>query len=377
MRFGFTTGSCAAAASKASAFMLLTGKVKDEITVKTPAKIDFKAQIVRIYRRENAVSCAVIKDGGDDPDITTGAHIVSTVKILDNKKNLLEESQAKIVIKGGEGVGIVTKPGLDQKAGNAAINHVPRKMIEREVLEVCALCDFRGTLEVEISVPEGKALAGRTFNPRLGIEGGISILGTSGIVEPMSSQALKDTILIELRQQKALNFRVAVAAPGNYGLDFMKNTFNFDLDKAVKCSNFIGDTVDMAVQTGFEKFLLVGHIGKLIKISGGIMNTHSHEADCRMELLCAAAIRAGCKLETAKAILPAVSTEQAIAEIKKEESLLNNGLLKNTMDYIIERILFFLDKRAQGKLETGCILFCNEYGLLGKSSNALELLKGM
>lgn len=377
MRFGFTTGSCAAAASKASAFMLLTGKVKDEITVKTPAKIDFKAQIVHIHRRENAVSCAVIKDGGDDPDITTGAHIVSTVKILDNKKNLLEESQAKIVIKGGEGVGIVTKPGLDQKTGNAAINHVPREMIEREVLEVCALCDFRGTLEVEISVPEGKALAGRTFNPRLGIEGGISILGTSGIVEPMSSQALKDTILIELRQQKALNFKVAIAAPGNYGLDFMKNTFNFDLDKAVKCSNFIGDTVDMAVQTGFEKFLLVGHIGKLIKISGGIMNTHSHEADCRMELLCAAAIRAGCKLETAKAILPAVSTEQAIAEIKKEESLLNNGLLKNTMDYIIERILFFLDKRAQGKLETGCILFCNEYGLLGKSSNALELLKGM
>lgn len=365
MKFGYTTGSCAAAASKAAAFMLLSGKIKTEITITTPKGIDFHAKIVDINRSERKVSCAVVKDGGDDPDITTGAHVVSTVRFADG-------NCAKIIIKGGSGVGKVTKPGLDQKVGNAAINHVPREMIEKEVFEVCHICDYNGSLEVEISVPEGEELAQKTFNPRLGIVGGISILGTSGIVEPMSSQALKDTILIELRQQKELGSKVATVAPGNYGLDFMKKEFDFDLDKSVKCSNFIGETVDMAIQVGFKKMLLAGHIGKLIKVSGGIMNTHSHEADCRMELLAAAAIKSGCSAETARAILDCVSTEEGIRKIKEEDA---QNLFRKTMDYIMERILFYLDKRAGGKLEIECILFCNEFGLLAKSANAEEMLR--
>lgn len=365
MKFGYTTGSCAAAASKAAAFMLLSGKIKTEITITTPKGIDFHAKIVDINRSEREVSCAVVKDGGDDPDITTGAHVVSTVRFADG-------NDAKIIIKGGSGVGKVTKPGLDQKVGNAAINHVPREMIEKEVFEVCHICDYNGSLEVEISVPEGEELAQKTFNPRLGIVGGISILGTSGIVEPMSSQALKDTILIELRQQKELGSKVATVAPGNYGLDFMKKEFDFDLDKSVKCSNFIGETVDMAIQVGFKKMLLAGHIGKLIKVSGGIMNTHSHEADCRMELLAAAAIKSGCSTETARAILDCVSTEEGIRKIKEEDA---QNLFRKTMDYIMERILFYLDKRAGGKLEIECILFCNEFGLLAKSANAEEMLR--
>lgn len=367
MKFGFTTGSCAAAASKAAAFMLLTGKIKTQITITTPKGIDFHAKIVDINRSERKVSCAVIKDGGDDPDITTGAHVVSTVRFAGG-------NCAKIIIKGGRGVGKVTKPGLDQKVGNAAINHVPREMIEKEVFEVCNICDYNGSLEVEISVPEGEELSQKTFNPRLGIVGGISILGTSGIVEPMSSQALKDTILIELRQQKELGSKVAVVAPGNYGLDFMKNEFDFDLDKAVKCSNFIGETVDMVIQVGFEKMLLTGHIGKLIKLSGGIMNTHSHEADCRMELLAAAAIKSGCSAETARSILDCVSTEEGIRKIKEGDE---QNLSQKTMDYIMERILFYLNKRAAGKLEIACIIFCNEFGLLTKSANAEKMLRNV
>ena len=414
MRFGFTTGSCAAAGAKAACYMLLTGKEKREIVIKTPKGLDFRAEILDINRSENQVSCAVVRDGGDEPEIATVAHIVSTVRFLKDEKSHIanentstDESDGKnknrnknafVVIKGGKGVGKVTKPGLDQKVGNAAINHVPREMIEKEVLEVCAICDYSGGIEVEISVPEGENLAEKTFNPRLGIVGGISILGTSGVVEPMSAQALKDTIFVELRQNRALARSAVSVSPGNYGLDFMKRAFDFDIDKSVKCSNFIGDTLDMARGLGFKKILLTGHIGKLIKISGGIMNTHSREGDCRMELLCAAALKAGCSLETAKAILDAVSTEEGIAIIKnadfrksqkpaesKEFEELENAekickdseksLLERTMDFVMERIMFFLRKRAGENLEVGCIVFCNEFGLLGKSENAISLLE--
>ena len=260
MRYGFTTGSCAAAASKAAAYMLLTGKAKNKITIQTPKGIAYTADITDIKRSENEVSCAVIKDGGDDPDVTTGDYIYASVRILHSDTCALSKKKqdlAIINIDGGDGVGRVTKPGLDQPVGNAAINHVPREMIEKEVREVCELLDFKGTLDITISVPKGKELAERTFNPRLGIVGGISILGTSGIVEPMSSQAL------------------------------------IDLDRSVKCSNFIGETIDMAADMGFKRMLLTGHIGKLIKVAGGIMNTHSREADCRIELLTAFAFKCG------------------------------------------------------------------------------------
>ena len=178
LRNGFTTGSCAAAAAKAACYMLLTGKNKESITITTPKGILFQPKVQDIERKEKWVRCAVLKDGGDDPDITSGAHIVAEVSFLKEP----QEDELRILIDGGEGVGRVTKPGLDQPVGNAAINHVPREMITREVKEVCEVCDYHGALQVVISVPEGEKLAKSTFNPRLGIVGGISILGTSGIV---------------------------------------------------------------------------------------------------------------------------------------------------------------------------------------------------
>ena len=226
-------------------------------------------------RGETKVSCAVQKDGGDDPDVTTGALIYAAVSFQDginaeDQSEHVREKEPVITIDGGSGVGRVTRPGLDQPVGNAAINHVPREMIEKEVCEVCMALDFHGALAVEISVPGGGELAKSTFNPRLGIVGGISILGTSGIVEPMSAQALLDTIRVELRQHRALGEQLVAVSPGNYGLDFMKRTYDYDLDRSVKCSNFIGQTIDMAVEYGFTHMLMTGHIGKLIKVSGGI-----------------------------------------------------------------------------------------------------------
>ena len=360
MRYGFTTGSCAAAAAKAAAYMLLSGRKKTEITIETPKGIPYTAQILEIRRSEREVSCAVKKDGGDDPDITSGALIFAKVA---NEENELSQ-HAQVIIDGGPGVGRVTKPGLDQPVGNAAINHVPREMIEREVLQVCQVMDYRGTLFVEISVPEGEKLAQKTFNPRLGIVGGISILGTSGIVEPMSTQAILDTIRVELRQQRALGREEVVISPGNYGLDFLKNTYHYDLDKSVKCSNFIGLTIDMAVEEGFKRLLLAGHIGKLIKLAGGVMNTHSREADCRMELLTAFAVKCGVNAEDAGKILECVTTEEAVRILRE------CGKCREVMDYAMERILFYLDKRAQGRLAIECIMYANEFGALAKSKEA-------
>lgn len=392
MRYGFTTGSCAAAASKAAAYMLLTGKLKQDITIQTPKGIVFHAEILEITRGEKEVTCAVRKDGGDDPDITTGALIFSSVRIgnqisaqlsseeIVNKEGVSqkfvaesdgasEQKKAEILIDGGTGVGRVTKPGLDQPVGNAAINHVPREMIAKEVQEVCTLADYTGTLEIIISVPTGENLAEQTFNPRLGIVGGISILGTSGIVEPMSSQALLDTIKVELNQKKAEGYPVAAVSPGNYGLDFMKNTYHYDLDRSVKCSNFIGDTIDMAIAAGFEKMLLTGHIGKLVKVAGGIMNTHSKEGDCRMELLVAAGVRNQVPYPVLDEILQCVTTEEAVRKLEV------CGKKDAVMQDLLAKIMFYLKKRAAGKIQIEVILYSNEFGELAKSEGAEAFLQ--
>lgn len=362
MRYGFTTGSCAAAAAKAAAYMLLSGRQKNTITIETPKGIPYTAEILEITRGEKAVQCAVRKDGGDDPDITSGALIYAEVSLTDHTR--MQATDTRIHIDGGIGVGRVTKPGLDQSVGNAAINHVPREMIAKEVLEVCDLMDYKGNLQVIISVPEGKAIAKQTFNPRLGIVGGISILGTSGIVEPMSNQALLDTIRVELNQRRAEGFDYIAVAPGNYGLDFMKKAYGYDLDKSVKCSNFIGVTIDMAVECGFTRMLLTGHIGKLIKVAGGIMNTHSKEADCRMELLSAFAIHEGAGADVAAKILDCVATEEAVRLLREA------GKQQEVLDYAMERIMFYLNKRAGGRMQIDCIMYDNTFGELAKSKEA-------
>lgn len=362
MRYGFTTGSCAAAAAKAAAYMLLSGRQKNTITIETPKGIPYTAEILEITRGEKAVQCAVRKDGGDDPDITSGALIYAEVSLTDHTR--MQATDTRIHIDGGIGVGRVTKPGLDQPVGNAAINHVPREMIAKEVLEVCDLMDYKGNLQVIISVPEGEAIAKQTFNPRLGIVGGISILGTSGIVEPMSNQALLDTIRVELNQRRAEGFDYIAVAPGNYGLDFMKKAYGYDLDKSVKCSNFIGVTIDMAVECGFTRMLLTGHIGKLIKVAGGIMNTHSKEADCRMELLSAFAIHEGAGADVAAKILDCVATEEAVRLLREA------GKQQEVMDYAMVRIMFYLNKRAGGRMQIDCIMYDNTFGELAKSKEA-------
>ena len=377
MKNGFTTGSCAAAAAKAAAVMIFENKKIDCISVMTPAGIEFKTDILDVMLTENhdgevtSASCAVKKPESDDPDITAGMLIYANVELAEGGRSAKtsaknSEEAPCVIIEGGEGIGKVTRPGLDRPVGDAAINTVPRKMIEAAVCEAAEEYEYNGALRVVISAPGGDKIAAKTFNPRLGIEGGISIIGTSGLVEPMSTKALTDTIMVELKQKYAMGHMTAIVSPGNYGIGFMREHFGYDLDSAVKCSNYIGETIDMAHTLGFSSMLLCGHIGKLVKVAGGIMNTHSSVADCRMEIMASAAIKAKAS-DAAERILGCISTEEAYAVMTHE------GIENECMAYLMERIMYHLKKRA-GDMEIGCIMYSNKYGLLGESENAGSLL---
>ncbi len=359
MRYGYTTGSCATAASKAAVRMLLSGEKVEEVCLVTPKGIPLRLEILDIHMEGEQVSCAVKKDGGDDPDATNGMLIYSTVS---------RRADAELKIDGGYGIGRVTLPGLQQEVGEAAINKVPRMMIRENVEEVCEELHYRGGLNVIISAPEGREIAKKTFNPRLGIQGGISILGTSGIVIPMSEAALIESIRVEMKQKKLAGGDYLLMTPGNYGEVFTRDHMHLDMTHSMKCSNFIGETLQIADNLGLKGILFIAHIGKFIKLSGGIMNTHSHHADCRGELMAAAALRAGASLECVNKILDAITTEKAL-EILKEY-----GLLEASMKIAVERIMYYLGHQVPTSLELGVILFSNNYGELGRSSNVDELI---
>lgn len=360
LRCGYTTGTCAAAAAKAAAFMLFLKKDIREIELTVPEGTCLHLAVEEICREPEAVSCAVRKDGGDDPDVTHGLLIFARVKKSDADG---------VQISGGRGVGIVTKKGLWQPVGEAAINRVPREMITRAVEEVCEELEQPCRIAVEISAPGGEEIAQRTFNPRLGIEGGISILGTSGIVVPMSEEALIASIRLEMEMKRAAGREYLLITPGNYGEDFLREGMKIDTSDSMKCSNYVGETLDSAVALGFRGILFVAHIGKFIKVSGGIMNTHSRSADCRAELMAAQALRAGADPETVRRILDTITTEEAL-DILKEKNL-----AAQTMREILPRIRYYLQHRCGGALKTEAVLFSNQHGYLGETEGAQELLR--
>lgn len=349
LRFGYTTGSCATAAAAAAAQMLLCQDEVSCVSLTTPKGIALQLDIEQITREEQKVRCAVKKDAGDDPDITDGIYVYAVAELTDIPG---------VQIEGGIGVGRVTRPGLDQPVGAAAINHVPRAMITEEVKKVMERARYHGGVRITVEIPEGIALAAKTFNPRLGIEGGISVLGTSGIVEPMSEEALKATIRAELSVRRAEGHADVILVPGNYGIDFLRERKKMDIDAAVKCSNFIGDAIDMAAALGFTEVLLVGHIGKLIKLAGGIFNTHSRQADARIDLLVSAGVRADVPQEILKQLYDTVTTEDALRILDEHH------VLCPVMDAMKERVAYYLQQRVGERLQIRAILFSNVYGEL-------------
>ena len=364
LRFGYTTGSCAAGAARGAVRLLLGEDEISEVELMTPKGILLHLEILDRKRSENAASCAVRKDAGDDPDTTNGILVYAKVE----KFLIRSDMEDRIVIDGGIGVGRVTKPGLSQKVGEAAINPVPRAMILQAVEEIADQYHYEGGLKVTISVPEGEKIARKTFNPRLGIVGGISILGTSGIVEPMSEKALIDSIRGEMTQHAAMGEQYMLVTPGNYGADYLREHMELPFEKNIKCSNYVGETIDMAVDMGVKGILFISHIGKFVKVAAGIMNTHSHSADARMEVLCSNAIRAGGDLACARSILQCNTTDEALRVLDE------NHILKETMKEITDRIQFYLDHRSYQQILLGAVIFSNEYGYLGQTANAAELI---
>lgn len=367
MRSGFTTGSCAAAAAKAASYMLFTKRRKNNISIITPIGAVYEANVEMIDITDEYVSCGIKKDAGDDPDITNGIYICAKVS-----RNY--GASERVTIKGGSGVGIVTRPGLEMPVGEAAINSTPRKMITDEVLEVLDNLDVDENLLVEIFVPDGEIIGQKTFNPHMGVEGGISILGTTGIVEPMSNEAILRTIELDIKQKKSENMQTAILVPGNYGEVFLRDNYKVDEKKIVHFSNYVGFAIDKAIEVGFKRILIAGHTGKMIKVSGGIMNTHSKEADARLELMMAATFETMSKLEMPidaallDNILKQVTTTAALDLIDEK------GILREVCEVILNKILYHLNKRAKNEAKIEVILYENKYGLLAKTENAEKYL---
>lgn len=381
LRRGITTGTCAAAAAKAAAAYLLLGIKKEQVQILTPS-----GKVIRVpvalagpshdagSTSEDQVEFMVVKDSGDDPDVTDQAEIhVSLQKVDDNweppKGVFSDEQHPGLFLDGGQGVGRVTKEGLEQPVGAAAINTVPRSMIFEAVNEICRLAESASRLLIVVSVPEGEKLAKKTFNPMLGIEGGISILGTSGILEPMSEKAIVDTIEILIRRQHAMGKTDLLVTPGNYGQSYAAKYLKLPLEDSIKCSNYVGDTIDLAVSYGMKNLLLVGNLGKLVKLGAGIMNTHSKIADGRFEILSVHTVLCGGSQEMVRSLMACINTDQAL------ELLIQWGLKEAVMDSLCQKIEEHLERRSRGEIRCAVMLFSEKYGFLGQTSHGEELLE--
>ena len=362
LRCGYTTGTCAAAASKAAVAMLFKQESMDSVAITTPNQTDLIIDVLNPQFKDNVASCSIEKDSGDDPDITNGILVSSKVTLLPDS--------SEIIIEGGKGVGKVTKGGLDQPVGMSAINSVPRKMIKDSLNELAMQYNYKGGFHVLISVPNGEEIAKKTFNPELGIVGGISILGTTGIVEPMSAKALADSIKVEISVIAAESNESILIFLGNFGKKFTEEELNLSTKPGIMCSNFIDVALDSSVEFGFKNILIVGHIGKLVKLGIGMFNTHSHNGDGRIETLLSCALEAGANIEILNEIQKCVTTN-AVLDI-----LYENDLLTKTMDVLNGRIGHNIDRRIPEDINVGFICFANtgEYsGVLFESENVSEL----
>ena len=361
LRCGYTTGSCAAAAAKAAAEMIFTGHEVTGVKLMTPKGIMLDLDVADAELSEGSASCAIVKDSGDDPDITNGIRVYSRVRLIPEGT----------VILGGEGVGVVTKAGLDRPVGDAAINTVPRRMIGGAVAEIAEKYGYSGGFEVTVSIPQGVELAKKTFNPRMGIEGGISVIGTSGIVEPMSNTAVIETIRAEANMRRAAGQRNMLLTIGNYSEDFVQRELPFSLERSVTCSNFIGDAIDIGMELGFESILIVGHIGKLVKLGAGIMNTHSSWADGRMDVLVTCGVIAGADTDTLKR-LPDCVTADAAMDILDE-----GGYLEKTAEILSQRMDSYLRARVKDSIPIAALAFSYKRELRVRTALAEELIKAI
>jgi len=356
LRYGYTTGSCAAAAAKGAVTLLLSGQPCSQVEIETPKGWPLTLELIDCQLTETWSRCAVQKDAGDDPDATDGLQIYAKAEWTDEKG---------IRLLAGEGVGTVTLKGLSVPPGEPAINPVPREMILNEVTKVLSDYNCNKGVVLEFSIPGGLEIAKRTFNPKLGVVGGLSIIGTTGIVEPMSEQALKDTMAVELSILEGKGYRDIIFVPGNYGKDFV-TSLGLDTDRLVKISNYVGFMFEKSEKMAFDHILFVGHLGKLIKVAGGIFHTHSSVADGRMETMAAHAALLGADQRCIKAIMAATTTDDAMDAI-------DSAQLPGFYDHLAEVVKRKCEAKVFHRQKVEVILFSNKTGYLGQSQGAEKL----
>ncbi|AVD36867.1 cobalt-precorrin-5B (C(1))-methyltransferase CbiD [Clostridioides difficile] len=393
-RRGYTTGSCATGASKAAVYMLITKNRINTINIDTPKGIPLSLKVDNINISDTFVECSIKKDGGDDIDAThtmdiyARAEIVSkndknkeylTLKDIDGLSNN-SESQSELYkfirVYGGIGIGVVTKKGLSVDVGKPAINPTPLKMINHEIRNLIgdnfeSILGNNKVLKITIFAPQGEAVAKKTFNPRLGIVGGISIIGTTGIVEPMSDEGWKKSLSIELQMKKEQGLDKIILVPGNHGEQFIREKLNLDIKYVVRTSNFIGYMIKEAQRIGYKKILMAGHIGKFIKISAGIFNTHSKVADARSEILVANLALMGATYEFLNKINQCLTTEEAVELINNSEYRQVYNILSNKCR---ERVKQYLNEDSDD-IDVEVIIFSMDKSLLGKSDNTDDLVE--
>lgn len=336
LKEGYTTGACAAAAAKAAAYAI-QGQMITTTVVLSPQGQAITVPIASAHVTPEGGYACVIKDGGDDPDITHGAKIIVHVKLTNQKG---------ICLQAGQGVGIVTKPGLAVSVGQPAINPGPRLMIERALRDI--LPSDQGAI-VTVSVPDGEELARKTLNPMLGIQGGISIIGTTGIVKPMSEEAFKNSLTPQISVVKALGYNDVVFVPGRIGQDVAIEKLKLPAELVVQTSNFIGHMLEQAVRLGMRRVLLIGHLGKLAKVAAGVFHTHNRVADARLETLGAYAAACGAPQAAVQAILACTTTEAAMTVITKYK-------LQSVYQVIAKRASFRAQRYVFGDLTVGTVV---------------------
>ena len=340
-REGFTTGSGAAAAALACCLWLRDGQCPQQVKITVPGGKDYIPEILP----HSDGSCGVIKDSGDDPDITKGMEIIAKVELLDG------DGDIKFV--GGEGVGTVTEPGLKVGVGEPAINPVPRSMIEKSVRSVFGDRAAR----VTVSIPGGREIARRTFNPRLGIKDGLSVLGTTGIVRPMSAEALRDSLYVELKMRVSQGKDPILFTFGNQGEKALQP--HFPDVCVVQVSNEIGFMLDSARDLGVKHLIIGGHPGKLAKIAAGVMQTHSHTADGRREAIVTQLAFMSAPMELMKAVYAGVTTDVAV-------KLIDEAGLNEVWDHVAEAARRYCLERVRHEMKIDVVVATATGEILGK-----------
>ena len=361
LRKGYTTGSCATAAAKVAALMVMRQHLIHQVSIVTPSGVTLNLNVESPHVEGQQGIAAIRKDGGDDVDATHGMLIFARVTLTDN---------GDITLRGGEGVGTVTRKGIGLPIGSSAINRTPRHTIETAVRE--AIGPARGA-EVEIFAPEGEERAQKTYNSRLGIVGGISIIGTTGIVTPMSEESWKRSLALELEMKRAAGLERVVLVPGNHGERFVREQMGIDSQVVVTMSNFVGYMIEESVRLGFRQIVLIGHPGKLIKIAAGIFHTHSHIADARMETLVAHLALLGAPLELLRLVSDCDTTEAAMEHIDAFGfQRIYNHLAERICQRVMQRLRF-----TKTPPVCDAIMFSFDNQILGSNRPVSEIVEAM